>query len=136
MASLPPNRRPLVLVVEDEPESAELIEMILRREGCDVLLARDGASALEIARELPQPDLVLLDLELPVMDGRTLLSTLRGDPSISGIPVVVLSGAPDATTVRATDNVRKTKLLDGLARVMQRLRGEPEIEAAAGAAMG
>ena len=136
MASLPPSRRPLVLVVEDEPESAELIEMILRREGCDVLAARDGASALEIARELPQPDLVLLDLELPVMDGRTLLSTLRSDPSFSGIPVVVLSAAPDATTVRATDNVRKTKLLDGLARVIQRLRGEPEIEAAAGAALG
>lgn len=125
MASLPPNRRPLVLVVEDEPEAAELIEMILRREGCDVLLARDGASALEVARELPQPDLVLLDLELPVMNGRELLATMRSDPSISGIPVVVLSGAPDATTVRATDNVRKTKLLDGLARVIQRLNGEP-----------
>jgi CheY-like chemotaxis protein len=115
-----------VLVVEDEPESAELLEMILRREGCDVLVARDGATALEVARELPQPDLVLLDLELPVMDGRALLATMRGDPSISGIPVIVLSGAPDATTVRATDNVRKTKLLDGLARVMERLRPDPE----------
>lgn len=133
MASLPPNRPPVVLVVEDEPESAELIEMILRREGCDVLIARDGAAALEIARELPQPDLVLLDLELPVMDGRALLSMMRSDPSISGIPVVVLSAAPDATTIRATDNVRKTKLLDGLARVMQRLRSEPEAATAAGA---
>lgn len=126
MASLPPNRLPLVLVVEDEPESAELIEMILRRQGCDVLLASDGATALEIARELPRPDLVLLDLELPVMDGRALLATMRSDPSISGIPVVVLSGAPDATTIRATDNVRKTMLLDGLARVIQRVRYEPE----------
>jgi hypothetical protein len=59
------------------------------------------------------------------MDGRSLLEALRGDPSISGIPVVVLSGAPDATTVRATDNVRKTTLLDGLARVIRRLRDEP-----------
>lgn len=115
---------PVVLVVEDEPEAAELIEAILRREGCDVIHARDGEAALEIARELPQPDLVLLDLELPVMDGRALLATLRGDPSLSGIPVVVLSGAPDATTVRATDNVRKTTLLDGLARVLARLRGD------------
>ena len=121
-----PKSLPLILVVEDEPESAELIEMLLRREGCDVVVARDGASALEIARELPQPDLILLDLELPVMDGRALLESLRSDPSISGIPTVVLSAAPDATTIRATDNVRKTKLLDGLARVIERVRGEPE----------
>lgn len=118
--------KPLVLVVEDEPEAAELVETILVREGCEVLHARDGATALELARELPQPDLILLDLELPVMDGRALLDCLRSDSSISGIPVVVISGAPDATTVRATDNVGKAKLLDGLARVLRRLRGDDE----------
>jgi adenylate cyclase len=123
--SLPPNRAPIVLVVEDEPEAAELIESILVRDGCEVLHARDGATALELARELPRPDLVLLDLELPIMDGRALLESLRSDTSLSGIPVVVLSGAADATTVRATDNVRKTKLLDGLARVLRRLRAGP-----------
>jgi CheY-like chemotaxis protein len=116
--------KPLVLVVEDDPEAAELVESILVREGCEVLHARDGVTALDLARELPQPDLVLLDLELPIMDGRALLESLRSDPSISGIPVVVISGAPDATTVRATDNVGKAKLLDGLARVVKRLRGE------------
>lgn len=121
--------KPLVLVVEDDPEAAELVESILVREGCEVLHARDGATALDLARELPQPDLVLLDLELPIMDGRALLESLRGDPSISGIPVVVISGAPDATTVRATDNVGKAKLLDGLARVVKRLRGEDAIPA-------
>jgi CheY-like chemotaxis protein len=63
-----------------------------------------------------------LDLELPVMDGRSVLEALRSDPTTSGIPVVVLSGAPDATKVRATDNVDKTRLLDGLARVIARLR--------------
>jgi CheY-like chemotaxis protein len=118
--------KPLVLVVEDEPEAAELVESLLLREGCEVLHARDGATALELARELPQPDLVLLDLELPVMDGRALLESLRSDPSISGIPVVVISGAPDATTIRATDNVGKAKLLDGLARILKRRRGDDE----------
>jgi CheY-like chemotaxis protein len=116
------SRIPVILVVEDDPEAAELLETILRREGCEVLHARDGADALEAARELPRPDLVLLDLELPVMDGRSVLEALRSDPTTSGIPVVVLSGAPDATTVRATDNVDKTRLLDGLARVLARLR--------------
>lgn len=117
-------RPPLVLVAEDEPEAAELIESILRREGCEVLVASDGMQALEMARELPRPDLILLDLELPVMDGRAFLTAMRADHSLSGIPVFVVSGAADATTVRATDNVRKARLLDGLKRVMARLRGE------------
>jgi CheY-like chemotaxis protein len=121
--------KPLVLVVEDEPEAAELVETILLREGCEVLHARDGATALELARELPQPDLVLLDLELPVMDGRALLERMRSDPSISGIPVVVLSGAPDATTIHATDNVGKAKLVEGLTRILKRLRGEEDLPA-------
>jgi CheY-like chemotaxis protein len=125
---LPPSpgfaRPPLVLIAEDEPEAAELIESILRREGCEVLIASDGQQALEMARELPRPDLILLDLELPVINGRELLATMRADSSLSGIPVWVVSGAADAATVRATDNVRKTRLLDGLARVMARLRGE------------
>jgi CheY-like chemotaxis protein len=118
---------PIVLVVEDEPEAAELIASILEREGCDVLYARDGEAALELARELPRPDLVLLDLELPVMDGRAFLESMRSDPSLSGIPVVVVSSASDATTVRATDNVRKALLHDGLERVLARLR-RPEHE--------
>lgn len=118
-----------MLVVEDDPEAAELVESILVREGCEVLHARDGATALELARELPQPDLVLLDLELPIMDGRALLDAMRSDQSISGIPVVVISGAPDAATVRATDNVGKAKLLDGLSRVLRRLRGDDDIPA-------
>jgi CheY-like chemotaxis protein len=115
-------------VAEDEPEAAALIEMILRREGCEVLIATDGAQALEMARELPRPDLVLLDLELPVMDGRAFLAAMRADHSLSGIPVCVVSGAADATTVRATDNVRKGRLLDGLARVVARLRGDLSLE--------
>lgn len=130
MESLPSPRAPLVVVVEDEPEAAELIESILVRQGCEVLHARDGAAALELARELPRPDLVLLDLELPIMDGRALLERLRGDPSLSGIPVVVLSGAPDATTVHATDNVKKTKLLDGLARVLRRFGSRSQSDCA------
>ncbi|MDB4935735.1 MAG: DNA-binding response regulator, AraC family [Labilithrix sp.] len=131
-------RPPLVLVAEDESEAAELIESILRREGCEVLVASDGAQALEMARELPRPDLVLLDLELPVMDGRACLAAMRADPTLSGIPIFVVSGAADATTVRATDNVRKARLLDGLGRVLARLRGEmtvpPESERVARAA--
>lgn len=128
MSLLRYSRAPLVLVAEDEPEAAELIESILRRGGCEVLVARDGAQALETARELPRPDMVLLDLELPVVSGREVLAIMRSDPSLSGIPIFVVSGAADAATVRATDNVRKGGLLEGLARVLARLHGEPAPE--------
>ena len=123
---MPPpfSRPPLVLIAEDEAEAADLIAMILRREGCEVIIASDGATALEMARELPRPDLILLDLELPIMDGRAFLAAVRADHSLSGIPVFVVSGAADATTVHATDNVGKARLLEGLARVMARLRGQ------------
>ncbi|HEY8079845.1 MAG TPA: response regulator [Labilithrix sp.] len=136
MRSSESPRVPLVLVVEDEPESADLLRMILEREGCEVLVARDGASALESARELPAPDLVLLDLELPGgMDGRALLDAMRSDPSLSGIPVVVVSGAPDALSVRATDNLGKAGLLDGLQRVLARVRA-PEAAVALNSVSG
>ncbi len=118
--------KPLVLVVEDDPEAAALIEDVLVRGGCSVLLAHDGERALELVRELPRPDMVLIDLELPVMDGRTFIRTMRADASLSGIPVVVVSGAADASKVYATDNVRKCLLLDGLRRVLDRLHQQPE----------
>lgn len=118
--------KPLVLVVEDEPEAASLIEDILVRGGCSVLVAHAGEHALELVRELPRPDMVLIDLELPVMDGRTFIRTMRADPTLSGIPIVVVSSAADAAKVYATDNVRKCLLLDGLRRVLDRLHQQPE----------
>ncbi len=129
----PASRRPLVLVVEDDREAADLLRWILEDEGCQVLVETDAAAALETARELPLPDLVLLDLELPgAMDGRDLLAAIRADPSLSGIPVVVVSGSPDAADVYATDNVRKATVLDGLRRILDRVhgleeRGEPSV---------
>ncbi len=125
MANLASIRKPVVIVVEDEPEAAELLSMMLHDAGCDPIVVRDGASALEAARELPAPDLVLVDLELPIMNGRELIETMRSDPTLSGIPVVVVSGAPDAGTVHATDNVRKSRLKEGLVRVLERFRPAP-----------
>ena len=119
-------KSPLVLVVEDDPEAAAVMESILVREGCTVLISHDGEHALELARELPRPDLVLLDLELPVMDGRAFLRTMQADSTLSGIPVVIVSSADDASKLYATDNVRKCALLDGLRRVIERLHQTPE----------
>ena len=79
------NRR--VLIVEDEPQIAEIIDAFLAREGAQRLLARDGDDALTAAGYW-RPDVVVLDLKLPKRDGYSVLSELRAR---QGPPVVILS---------------------------------------------
>jgi two-component system response regulator AdeR len=76
-----------VLIVEDEPSIAEIIDVFLAREGAERLLARNGDDALTAAGYW-RPDIVLLDLKLPKRDGYSVLSELR---SQDGPPVVILS---------------------------------------------
>ena len=125
MSLLSAPRKPLVLVVEDDPDTADILAGLLREHGCDVTVCEDGPSALEAVRELPAPDLVLLDLELPGMSGRDVLCEMKRDPSISWIPVVVVSAAPDAKSLYATDNVEKSEILDALPRILERLGPSP-----------
>lgn len=84
------RERPLVLVVEDNPDELELYGKILWYNGFDVLFARDGAEGLQFAQD-HEPDLVLLDLGLPEMDGLELCRRLRQRTANSRIPVVILS---------------------------------------------
>jgi DNA-binding response OmpR family regulator len=76
-----------ILVVDDEEILREMIEFNLRREGYEVMLASDGEEALEFARALG-PDLIILDIMLPVIDGLQVLRTLRQD---STVPILLLS---------------------------------------------
>jgi DNA-binding response OmpR family regulator len=76
-----------VLVIEDERETSETIALYFRHEGCEVHLARDGASGLDAAREL-DPDLVILDLMLPRLDGLAICRALRAE---SRTPVIMLT---------------------------------------------
>ena len=80
-----------VIAVEDEPELAQLIEMILRRAGHTVRIAADGAHALD-AIQRAAPDLVLLDLGLPDVHGLDLCRKIRGDPAHARLPIGVVSG--------------------------------------------
>jgi len=82
--------KPKVLIVDDDPEIAELIEFNLARRGCDILVARDGMQALRMARaELP--DVILLDILLPDIEGYTVCEILGAQPSTRDIPVIMLS---------------------------------------------
>ena len=76
-----------VLIVEDDPHTRELVRVYLDREGHDVLTAENGIDGLRAARE-EAPDIILLDLMLPGMDGRDVCQSLRGE---SDVPIVMLT---------------------------------------------
>lgn len=82
--------REKILVVDDEPDIVELVAFNLRAEGYDVLTARDGLQALNLAREA-LPDLIVLDLMLPEVDGLAVCEILRRLPSTAPIPVIMLT---------------------------------------------
>lgn len=79
-----------ILLVEDNADNLELVKFLLERAGYDVITAANGQAGLEIAaRELP--DLVLMDLSLPQMDGWTAARALRSNPLTAGIPLIALT---------------------------------------------
>ena len=79
-----------VLIIDDDPLILELMEVVLRPEGFEVLKARDGRHGLQIARER-NPDLVLLDLLMPEMNGFEVVDEMHGCPETAAIPIVVLT---------------------------------------------
>ena len=82
--------QPRVLMVEDHPDIADLYELKLQLEGYRVAVAADGVSGLAMARSL-KPDVTLLDVHLPYLDGLKLLSALREDETTRDLLVVVFS---------------------------------------------
>jgi DNA-binding response OmpR family regulator len=81
---------PKVLVVDDEPDVVSLIERILTTEQFDVLTAYDGIGAMDLA-ENERPDLILLDIMMPMMSGYEVCEQLKANPATQQIPVVCLS---------------------------------------------
>jgi len=81
---------PRILVVEDEKNILELVRFNLEREGYQVLTALDGVKGLELART-QDPDLILLDVMLPEMDGLEVCQKLRNDTVTNSIPIIILS---------------------------------------------
>lgn len=81
------NKNTLILVVEDEDEIADILMSYLERSGMKTLRARQGEQAITLNR-LHKPDLILLDIHLPVCDGWSVLTTLRHE---SAVPVIMVS---------------------------------------------
>ena len=88
----------LVLIVEDDPAARHLMDLFLRRQGYQTALAADGVEGLGRAMAQP-PDLVMLDLAMPRMDGLRLLRALRDIDTLRGVPVIVTTSRSDGEAV-------------------------------------
>lgn len=97
----PPPPTKTILVVEDEKAFSNILESRLTEEGFKVLKAADGEEGLRLAEE-HIPDMVLLDLLMPNMDGKTMLHKLREIPECKTIPVLVLTNAGEIENIRET----------------------------------
>lgn len=94
-----------ILVVDDEPLIAMALEAALEDAGYGVATAANGKQGLERLVELPRPDLVLLDMMMPVMNGPAMLAAMAGNPSLKDIPVIVLSSLPEEAVRTRVTNV-------------------------------
>ena len=81
----------LILIVEDEITTSQLVKIVLKKQGYRVVTATTGPEALRIADDL-KPDLILLDIVLPGMDGFQVCQYLRKNPNTARIPVIMFSG--------------------------------------------
>ena len=79
-----------VCIVDDSADIRDIYSLKFQREGFMVVVARDGAEGLQLIRE-KRPDVILLDIEMPVMGGLEVLKALKEDPELEKIPVVVMS---------------------------------------------
>lgn len=84
----------MILVVEDDPQVARLISLVLERNGHQAEVVGDGQTALELAKEL-RPAVIFADLAIGGMSGEALCSALKSEPETSQIPFIVVSGDRD-----------------------------------------
>jgi two-component system OmpR family response regulator len=133
------SRKPLVLVVEDDPDLGDTIVSFLKEEGLDAKLARDGDQAMRLVDQL-NPSAMILDLMMPRRDGFSVLRELRADGRITNLPVIVvtaifgLSERLYATELGAADYVTKPfeldELLERVRNVLASRAEEPSTESA------
>lgn len=79
-----------ILIIEDNEQNLYLITFILEKNGYEVFQARDGKEGIEMAGQV-DPTLILLDIQLPVMDGYAVARGLRGNPALAVVPIVAVT---------------------------------------------
>ncbi|MDP6650909.1 MAG: response regulator [Gammaproteobacteria bacterium] len=92
-----------ILIVEDNEMNRDMLSRRLARKGYEVILAEDGAAGLDMMKN-EQPDLVLMDMGLPVMDGWTATAKAKANPNLATIPVIALTAhALEEDRIRAME---------------------------------
>jgi len=92
------TNRARILVVDDEPDLVSTIQCRLEWCNCEVMSAEDGEKGLEVASS-KKPDLILLDTNMPVMNGHEMLEHLKKDPELKDIPVIMCTAICDAPDI-------------------------------------
>lgn len=123
------SQKQTILVVDDEQDLLDLIEYNLNNEGFNVLKAEDGLEGIEMARE-HNPDLILLDIMMPKMDGLEVVERIRDDSQLKHIPIIFLTARGDEKTeVEGLDKggddyitkpISTTKLISRIKAVLRR----------------
>ncbi|MCG3177141.1 MAG: Alkaline phosphatase synthesis transcriptional regulatory protein PhoP [Candidatus Omnitrophica bacterium] len=124
------NERKVVLIVDDEPDVVFMLESRLKSWGYSAVSVSDGREAIAAAGRTPRPDLVIMDLQMPIMDGRQACRHFKSDPDLRNIPIILVTanaeviqkdqleqGLADAYVIKpfdAADLRRKVKALIGL----------------------
>lgn len=119
-----------VLVVDDEPLIAMALEAALEDAGYQVVTAANGRQGLERLAEAPRPDIVLLDMMMPVMTGPEMLKAMAANPELDSIPVIILSSLPEeairARAHRFTEILRKPSTAEEVLGAIARAIGEAD----------
>jgi DNA-binding response OmpR family regulator len=89
---------PKVMVVDDEPDLVRLVEFILQKEGFDVVACSDGRTALSLVED-EKPDLIILDIMMPLLDGMEVLRQIRSRRGTARVPVIMLTAKTASVTV-------------------------------------
>lgn len=92
------THRPSILIVEDSPPQALKVKLVLESNGCDVVWVDTGWAGVEIAKSKPF-DLIVLDVELPDIDGFTVCQKLKAQPALAAVPVVMMTTRDHAEDV-------------------------------------
>jgi len=112
------NSRARILVVDDDPGAVDALTDILESEGYAVSSARNGQEALDYLRSSPPPAVIMLDLMMPVMNGRQFLEEQKKDPKLAHIPVVVMTAFMSVVDLRAPIILPKPIDVDGLLKIV------------------
>src|SRR5262252_4292670 len=124
-----------VLVVEDDPDIRDIVQDLLESEGYDVIPASHGKQALEFLREVKdsaRPALVILDMMMPLVDGRQVLEAMRREPRLASIPVLVISAVVREKPEGASGFLRKPVSLEKLFEAVRSFTHRPPDRLSAG----